>query len=549
MTTPIGSLLPAKRRPTVVKLVSGKETTVQTTDEAAWFTETRDLYTRQLKFTDQTDLMDLDRLLVLELMVFRWTQQLSKGEDYDGEMLNEKQMVQDLKLYCVDEDTEMLTEHGWARYDEVVPGEAIYTYNTDTGLAEWQVPEKMNFGSGHKMLRLESRNHSSLTTPGHSWPVLQGSGQRRTPQWRTSETLNTASWLMTAVDPAPVVATENDAFVELVGWYWTEGSLTEINGRPAQGTVTQSWRVNPQHCASIRLCLTALYGDPGPMGSVRGTRRAPYWMEDRKDSGITVFRLSVQIVEDLQRAAPGKVKALAPTWLRRLSLTQLRTLLTVSVDADGWVTGKGAIRLCQSDLQRVRGFEMACALAGVPTSTKRRSVGDWEIGLLGSRVTAPWLAASMGKGAVAEYVDYEGIFWCPTVENGTWLARRNGTVAWTGNSDQINKVKESMGLTKKQRDASSQDGNFASWFADTLSRAKLFGMHRQNQLNQMLSLGKELFFIVETYDRSDAEEKQKFGFQSEGDIVEWIRHRMKPEFDALDEYFREHEQRLWIRDL
>lgn len=215
MTTPLGSILPSQRNPTKVKLVSGEETVVQTTDEAVWFNRTRDLYAKQLKFTEQTDLADLDRLLILELMVFRWTQQLSKGEDYDGEMLNEKQMVGDLKLY----------------------------------------------------------------------------------------------------------------------------------------------------------------------------------------------------------------------------------------------------------------------------------------------------------------------------------------------SDQINKVKESMGLTKKQRDAASQDGNFALWFQDTLSRAKLFGIHRQNQLNQMLALGKELFFIVNTFDRSDAEERQKFGFETEHHILQWIRERMQPEFDELDEYFRTHEQRTWIRDL
>ena len=215
MTTPVQNLLTPLRNATKVKLISGEETTVQTVDEAVWFDRTRDLYSAQLRFTEQTDLADLDRLLVLELMVFRWTQQLSKGEDYDGEMLNEKQMVSDLKVF----------------------------------------------------------------------------------------------------------------------------------------------------------------------------------------------------------------------------------------------------------------------------------------------------------------------------------------------SDQINKVKESMGLTKKQRDAANNDGNFAAWFQDTLSRAKLFGLHRQNQLNQMLALGKELFFIVETYDRSDDEERGKFGFQNEHDILEWIRNRMKPEFDELDEYFRTHEQRTWVKDL
>jgi hypothetical protein len=36
--------------------------------------------------------------------------------------------------------------------------------------------------------------------------------------------------------------------------------------------------------------------------------------------------------------------------------------------------------------------------------------------------------------ATVKRVHYKGIVWCPTTPNGTWLARRNGTVYWTGNS-------------------------------------------------------------------------------------------------------------------
>ncbi|MGJ8500972.1 hypothetical protein, partial [Glaesserella parasuis] len=32
-----------------------------------------------------------------------------------------------------------------------------------------------------------------------------------------------------------------------------------------------------------------------------------------------------------------------------------------------------------------------------------------------------------------EWVDHTGVVWCPTVEHGTWLCRRDGMVHWTGN--------------------------------------------------------------------------------------------------------------------
>ncbi len=153
-------------------------------EEAEYFEESRDAYLKQTKFTENTDLKDLDRLLVLELMTFRWTQHLAAGADYDGDMVNERQLTADIKLYCVDEDTEILTERGWARYDQVVPGERVYTLNTDTGQGGWQVPEALHSGKGHKMLRLVSRQHDSTTARQHddTRPQPAGlAGQRQAP--------------------------------------------------------------------------------------------------------------------------------------------------------------------------------------------------------------------------------------------------------------------------------------------------------------------------------------------------------------------------------
>lgn len=112
-------------------------------------------------------------------------------------------------------------------------------------------------------------------------------------------------------------------------------------------------------------------------------------------------------------------------------------------------------------------------------------------------------------------------------------------------SDQITKVKDSMGLSKKVRDDAANDGNFAAWLQDLTSRARVFGMHRQNQLQRALVLMNELSSIVGSYQRSDAEERHKLGFETEHDIIEWISNTMLPEFREIDEHFRTHEQRMW----
>jgi hypothetical protein len=82
-----------------VSMVSGEVVRVLGDVEGRWFNATRDSYLEQLHFTETTDLRDLDRLLVLELMVFRWTQQLAAGQDYIGMEIDEEKIRKNIKEY------------------------------------------------------------------------------------------------------------------------------------------------------------------------------------------------------------------------------------------------------------------------------------------------------------------------------------------------------------------------------------------------------------------------------------------------------------------
>ena len=78
-------------------------------------------------------------------------------------------------LFCVDDQTEMMTSRGWRRYDELSVGDTVLTLNHDTGLAEWQPLEAVNvFPSEDRLvLSMEGQFHSSLTSSEHRWPVVQ----------------------------------------------------------------------------------------------------------------------------------------------------------------------------------------------------------------------------------------------------------------------------------------------------------------------------------------------------------------------------------------
>jgi hypothetical protein len=116
-------------------------------------------------------------------------------------------------------------------------------------------------------------------------------------------------------------------------------------------------------------------------------------------------------------------------------------------------------------------------------------------------------------------------------------------------SEQITRVKSSMGLTKSARDEAANSGDVSTYLTNLKARAKLFGIHRQTQLTRALTLMNELSAIVGGFDRADGEERQKLGFDNEAEIVDWIRTRMLPEYRELDEHFRANSQRYWIRNM
>ena len=115
-------------------------------------------------------------------------------------------------------------------------------------------------------------------------------------------------------------------------------------------------------------------------------------------------------------------------------------------------------------------------------------------------------------------------------------------------TEAITRLKSAMGLTKEARNKVLEAGNFAEYVARLRQRAKEFGVKREEELRHALVLMNELSAIVGSYDRSDQEERRKLGFETEHEILQWVRETMLPEFRRIDAYFREHKQRFWKQE-
>lgn len=349
-------------------------------------------------------------------------------------------------IFCADEQTEILTDEGWKRYDEVRVGEHVLTLNHDTGVAEWQPTSRINVfdAAPRQMLSMEGQRHSSLTTMDHRWPVMSaarrdGGIRLREPRWKTSENLTTEDRIRVAAPCAnlPTIAKYSDAVVELVAWTWTEGTILP-GGSSLR--IYQSEKVNPQHCASIRAALTAEFGPACKldMRTIREQQIAAWREETNPTTGITSFHLNVwasrPILDHLDEQ-----KVVDPLFISRLTQSQLELFVNKSIDGDGQ-RRNGVDILGQRVEERNRSFEMACILLGRPVNTVAYDEKRPER----KPGTKQFFTSARGNDTITihnkgtfkrEIVEHNGIVWCPTTPNGTWLARRRGTVYFTGNCE------------------------------------------------------------------------------------------------------------------
>lgn len=84
------------------KTATGSEISLMTAAEAQWYSDRRDQYMEANHFVNVSDLLDLDRLLMMEAMVYRWSAWLGQGFDYHGAFVNEKELKESLGSFSTE---------------------------------------------------------------------------------------------------------------------------------------------------------------------------------------------------------------------------------------------------------------------------------------------------------------------------------------------------------------------------------------------------------------------------------------------------------------
>lgn len=334
---------------------------------------------------------------------------------------------------CVPLRARILTRDGFKRYEELVIGEQVLAYDSESDHSYWTPLEAVRvYTENFPTVCMRSRSFEAICTPDHSWAV-ERRGKRVHAQPRAlkkAQELKTSDSIVVAAKAEGGSHPLTPEEASLVGWLATDGTVRETfvpyNGRLygpyPRACIAQS---KPQYLDELRDLVTAKGGTV--------TTSAPR----TRDFGTYVsnclpphkFNLTAQMTRDLmEKAGIGDWLSL-PKLVLQLSEEARTAMLEAMLKGDGacrrgnsWVFGQKA------KPGVMEAFELLATLQGYALGKPRKS----------SRGEVPVRQLRKSRLISFNYVKVEAgeaqPVWCPTTRYGTWVMELDGIITITGNT-------------------------------------------------------------------------------------------------------------------
>lgn len=367
---------------------------------------------------------------------------------------------------CHDEQTEVLTLHGWipwaqatmqTQFATVLPDWSI-RYELPTAVtAQYYEGELCGF-AGRYLDYLVTPNHRMFVkrpnrkgrserpfefkpasevpgTPGsHGWQVVQG-GLKWAATVTGDVTIPVPAYLsLKRKTYHPLIVNELD-YAEFLGWFISEGSTTyNKKSRSYEVAISQVQAVNPENFARIEQLLRRL-------------GMSYTYVKDKKRVGkeIRGFRIrDKQWYYHLREFGVGCENKRIPCRIFQGSNTVQRVFLDALMAGDGCYTAQpdGSVcgRYTTTSKELADGLQELLLKLGLGGSVSEvqgrtdRHQTVYEVGLFLTRTIA---TLGMQKRSTAKFYQqpYAGMVYCATVPSGLLITRRNGKVLLSGNSD------------------------------------------------------------------------------------------------------------------
>lgn len=323
---------------------------------------------------------------------------------------------------CMSEDTEILGQYGWQKYNQVKKGDTIATFNVERGVIEY-LPVKKVFAKKYKgkMFNLKNRISDQLISPEHR-VVRKRFGADGYVLEPIEKIINFKSPFMVPVGSQGSIyggADLSENIIKLLAWIIAEGSLDKNGRGDGRISIYQSKiksQENYQDIISLCQELELKFSERTQKGlgaechvvrfDAESTEKILKLFNSNKSRGIKFIPKNI-LDADVETA-----RIFLETYIRGNGHDDCKITTTSSKIKDG---------LMQVIVNAGYGATVLIRKPDNHLSKKDRYV----IRLIKHTDTC--------INRVAE-INYEGVIWCPNTDNETVIARRNGKIFITGNT-------------------------------------------------------------------------------------------------------------------
>lgn len=323
---------------------------------------------------------------------------------------------------CMSEDTEILAQDGWKKYNQVKQGDVIATFNIDGGYIEY-LPVQRMFSRQYDglMYNLKNRISDQLISPEHR-VVRKRFGAAGYVLEPIEKALDLKSPFMVPVGSQGYVAgdqTLDEEVIKLVAWVVAEGTMDKGERGGGRISIDQSQAKNPGGYQAIKdLCLNLKlnYSERIQQGlgedcnvlrfDAASTRKILSYFKVDKNQGIKFI----------------------PQSILRLDAEGARLFLETYIKGDGYDDCK----ILTTDVLIRDGLLQLAANAGYGATVHIRRP-DNQLSKK-DRYIIRLIKHLDTYIETVKQVKYKGIIWCPNTKNETVIARRQGKMFITGNT-------------------------------------------------------------------------------------------------------------------
>jgi len=319
---------------------------------------------------------------------------------------------------CLSEDTEILTRRGWLKHNELKNEDDIMSWNSSKDILEFQQPSNINIKpfSG-EMVSLKNKHTDQLLTTNHR---VYAKHKRRKNIDTEYKVVEAGNMKKSGSYDLPLSSFHHGEgiggvdYAKLLGWIWSDGTFNKDDSiRINQSSVNQPFVLEIDNLVNNLEIKHSRY---------ERTRTYEYKYKGEQEyiSYEWFFKMENKINEKIKKDLVDKKLTL--DLIFNMSYEEKMAFLETAHHGDG---GKDRTVIYQKDEEQQELLQLMFHITGRNSTINTKKVAiNWR-----NKQTTQLQHAKLNK---KEY--YEGVVWCPTLDNGAFMAKRNGKIFLTGNS-------------------------------------------------------------------------------------------------------------------